>query len=505
MSSLEKAKLIEITADEKATEVPNTSIDVQFNPQSLKLTFQNALGKEITKGTKDRQYLGPTSATLAFDLQFDTSDEGTTDAPVSVRTRTSAIERFLQPKGEGKQKQRPPKARFVWHDLLFDGIIESLTLDIDLFASNGTPLRAKMSVSIKEQDAQYMFGKVGAGANSATGVRPPGIGGAGPGSIGASLGASIGVSLGGGFSVGASAGLSAGLTDSTSVALAGESAAEFATRAGLDPAAWRSVASGAGSTLSLTGGAEIDFNASASVSAGLGVSVGVEAGASASLEGAFGLDVRAAAPTPASVALGGGAASAGFALASAGGVNAAVESVSILRAADAAASTKAAFGAPSGNATAAAALGTTNGTATAGASLPLGGGPLRISPPPPEQARAPLARTGLPSITSQAAAPPAPAPPLADPRATSFGFGVPLRPRVGGAAEARRGALGGQTPLRPDDRASGTIDGAPDPSAAPWTYLPVHKPRAVADAAQRARHPRRPCGCLGPCGHGRAS
>lgn len=497
MSSLEKAKLMEVTADEQATEVSGTSVDVQFNPQSLKLTFQNALGTEVTKGAQDRQYLGKISATLAFDLQFDTSDEGTTDAPVSVRTRTGAVERFLQPKGEDKKKQRPPKARFVWHDLVFDGMIENLTVDIDLFASNGTPLRAKMSVSIREQDAKYMAGQAGAGANSGSGARAPGKGGSGPGSVGATIGASVGVSLG----AGASIGLSAGVTDSTSLALTGESAAEFATRAGLDPAAWRGVATGSGSTLSLAGGAEIDFNASASVSAGVGVTVGVEAGSAVSLEGAFGLDSRATPPTPAGLALGGGSASAGFALSSAGGVSAAVETVSILRAGAAAASTKAAFGTAVGSPIAAAALGTTNGTATAGGGAP-DGAPTRVSPAPPEQPRAPLVRTGLPSITSQSTAAPAPAPPVADPRATSFGFGVPLRPRVGGAAEARRGALGGQIPLRPGDQGSDSIETAPEPGAAPWTYLPRDKARPVADAAQRARRPIRPCGCLGPCGHG---
>ena len=38
---------------------------------------------------------------------------------------------------------------------IIDGIIESVSIDFDLFAANGTPLRAKMGVAIKEQDAKY--------------------------------------------------------------------------------------------------------------------------------------------------------------------------------------------------------------------------------------------------------------------------------------------------------------------------------------------------------------
>src|SRR6185436_10937976 len=110
MSALEKAKLMEV--DEKGVE--SNEISVQFNPQSLKLSLANKVESQDTRGQQTRQYLGKTSTTLAFELQFDTSDEGDTDAPVSVRTRTSALERFVLPKGEGKQKQKPPKARFVW-------------------------------------------------------------------------------------------------------------------------------------------------------------------------------------------------------------------------------------------------------------------------------------------------------------------------------------------------------------------------------------------------------
>src|SRR3954468_8984838 len=163
---MEKARLMEIDADESARTVPGTESAVQFNPASLKLALANKVETQETRGQQTRQYLGKTSTTLSFDLEFDTSDEGATDAPVSVRTRTSAVERFVLPKGSGKQKQKPPKARFIWQDLQIDGVIEDLAIDFTLFASDGTPLRAKMGVTMKEQDAKYQLGKLGPGANS---------------------------------------------------------------------------------------------------------------------------------------------------------------------------------------------------------------------------------------------------------------------------------------------------------------------------------------------------
>src|SRR5712692_1900576 len=125
-------------------------VEVQFNPASLKLDLANTID---TEGRQRRQYIGKSSSTLSFELHFDTADQGATDAPMSVRFLTATVEQFLAPQGDPrtKQKQTPARVQFHWADLIFRGIIESTSIDFDLFASNGTPLRAKMSVSIKEQ------------------------------------------------------------------------------------------------------------------------------------------------------------------------------------------------------------------------------------------------------------------------------------------------------------------------------------------------------------------
>jgi hypothetical protein len=461
MLTLKKATLEEITAGANPKPVKDTRLEVQFNPASLKLDLANRVEGGETRGRQSRQYLGKTSTTLAFDLHFDTSDRGTTDSPVSVRTLTGLVERFVLPKGQGNTKQAPPKARFHWDKLQIDGIIESVSIDFDLFAANGTPLRAKVGVSIKEQDAKYDLLALGSGANTAASATAPGVSGTGPGSTGG------------------------GSTDRTAEALAGESVADFAARMGLDPAAWRGIAAqlGASSSLSLQAGLSIDFNSSLSVGAGIGISAGVEAGAGVSLGAAFGLDTTKPAGGGASP---GAAASSGFALAAAGGVAAAIETVASVKADTAAAGARRSFGP----------------AVPAATNVP----PQSVTPKPamPAQPRAPLKQRGTsPALTVAARdeAPSAPAPPLADPRATSFGFGVPLRPRVGNAADLRASATAGRIPLRPRTRVTDVIV-AGDPTAAPWERLPAAPARTTADRAQRRRHPARPCGCSGRCHHG---
>ena len=74
MTALERATLQEISAGKDATPL-GEPIEVQFNPESLKLSLANKIEGGDTRGKQTRQYLGKTSTTLSFDLYFDTADQ----------------------------------------------------------------------------------------------------------------------------------------------------------------------------------------------------------------------------------------------------------------------------------------------------------------------------------------------------------------------------------------------------------------------------------------------
>jgi len=442
-------------------------LPVQFNPTSLRIQFTNNNEGTEARARQTQQHLGTSSATLSLDLVFDTADEGTSEVPRNVREKTQHVRKFLLP-AKGSKKP-PPKVRFQWGTFAFDGVMTGCTEEIDLFSATGVPLRAKCSISMKEQKPEFAALKSGAGVAQGENKKKPGESGAGPGT-------------GGG-----------GPTDASAPALAGESAADFAARMGLDPAAWRGLAAGLDATLSLEAGLEIDFDASLSLSAGIGLSAGIEAGVSASLEASFGLeaglDVSVSGSAGADLA-------AGFALSAAGGVTAAVESVQIAKSAAAAASARGAFGAaaptPAAPGAPAAPQSPVGATAAAGAS------PRPARTPQPRPA---LAAAGLPGAGAQAAAAAAPAPPRADPRTASFGFGVPLRPRAAGATEARQGTLHGGGVVGPRYAAGAPTTSAP--GVAPWHALPhAYAPRAAADRRQALLRPSAACRCGGRGRHG---
>ena len=380
MSDLKKATLFELNPDGSLKD-PNGT-EVQFNPATMRLQISNATEGGESRGRQVRQHLGKSSTTLTLDLIFDTADEGTTSAPRSVRDRTAIIEKYVLPASTGEAKEAPPQLRFQWGPFILNGVVDSINIDIDHFAGDGTPLRAKVGLSLKEQDSKYLFP---ATTNPQTppepGQPPAGQPGSGPGA-----------------------------STQSAAAIGGESAADFAARMGLDPSAWRGLDIGASASLSLDAGLEVGFSADLSVSAGLGVTVGFEAGVSASIEASVGLDVSASVGVSATASFG-ASVSAGIAVAAAGGVSAAIAQAGSASAAAAVNQTAQAFGQslPAGASSAVSAS-----AAAAVVSPP----PAQLGPPP--QSRTPLTQTGLPTPSQQAAAPSAP--PLPACRSQSYFF-----------------------------------------------------------------------------------
>ena len=452
MSQLEKATLQAISSDESAAPL-GEPIPVQFNPSSLRLQITNSVEGGESRGNQVRQYTGSSSTTLTLELIFDTADEGATDSPRSVREKTMQVEQFVYPREENGEKQAPPKLRFQWGDLILEGVVDSLNLEFDHFAANGVPLRAKANFSFKEQDRRYQFLESGPGANAGGKAPLPGQAALGAvGSIGLGLGAQVDLSIG------------------------GESAAEFATRMGLDPSAWRGLSfeGSIGGSLSLEAGLEVGFSASLNASAGLGVHLGAGAGAKPSVEGAFGLKPEAGVATVAQAGSGADLQQK-FTLAAAGGVGAAIESVKTAIAQTAESNAREAFGAPPSTAPAA---------------------PNRASMP--EQTRTALKTSGMPSPSQQLVAPAAPPPPAADARAASFGFGVPLRPTTGKGAAESAGSVRGSPALR-NGLGEGGVPLTNDPTVPGWVALPAaDASRRAAGKLQSKTRPLRPCGCAQP-------
>src|SRR5262245_32637022 len=163
MPDLAKAKLLAINGDANPQALPGaTPIDVQFNPATMRFQLQSTTDAGGSTAHQAVQHVGSGNLTVSFDLHFDTADEGETDAPKNVRLKTAEVAKFMLP-ASGSSKA-PPRVRFSWGTFVLDGVMQSYSEDVDLFSSQGVPLRAKVSVSIRGQNPKLAANKEGSGA-----------------------------------------------------------------------------------------------------------------------------------------------------------------------------------------------------------------------------------------------------------------------------------------------------------------------------------------------------
>ena len=492
MPQLEKAKLEPVRADRNNSSAGD-EVEVQFNPSSLRLTLTNQTEGGRSRGRQRRQHTGNSSTVLAMQLVFDSADETTGDESnpqaVSVRRKTAMVEQFVLPKEDGSET--PPLLKFSWNELVVVGIVERVNIEFDLFASDGTPLRAKVDLSIKEQDPQYQYLEAGAGARDNAAARTPGESSAAqPG--------------GGGEAAGGG-----GASDRSAAALDGESAPEFAARMGLDPSAWRGLDVDLSAGLSLAAGVEVGFSAGLGMSAGIGFSAGFQAGADLSMEASLGLEAKAGVSANVAANLS-AEASAGFALSAAGGVGAAIESAKIVKGQSASMAAKEAFTPPGGVSMAAStvasgASGTIASENTGGSAKSLLNAARQSAVVPSEpsessllkslrhsdEERAPMWKSGKKTHSERMAARSSPPSPGVDKRAVGFGYGAPLKPQIRTTRDSDRPKI-----CRPDSLAATQGVAGPeftrDPAVFPWVKLPARdESRQMADDAETSKqaHP----------------
>jgi hypothetical protein len=311
-------------------------VKVQFNPTSLRLQYQNSLdigGKTVQ--TQRRQSFSVQPATLSLDLEFDTAEEtaapGST-LPADVRGLTAEVRRFVEP--ETKKNQAPPVLRLSWGSFVFYGIVTQITEELDYFAADGTPLHAKLSISITEQNLKYEGNAIGPGARDDKAAFTPG--GARPARPLEETGAAPGRS-------------GTGRTEKVETAQDGESAQRLAARIGGDPAAWRSLMNGLQSPLGLPAGAPVQVGPELITDGSVGRAAGFAAGDSSSSAKGLAQALGLAPPVPsgpAPIGAPGALEAAGFALAQAGGIAWAVRTVAADATGQASVAARAAFAVP---------------------------------------------------------------------------------------------------------------------------------------------------------------
>jgi hypothetical protein len=157
---LAKAELHELDAKFSKTINEDKATKVQFNPDSLKVSFANQIvapsGSGDKNGPQTQQFVGAGTTKLAATLYFDVTSElpQGLDPVNDVRKLTQRVAYFITPVGQPQgqpTKFIPPAVRFLWGSFQFDGIMESMEETLELFSFEGRPLRASVAIAITQQ------------------------------------------------------------------------------------------------------------------------------------------------------------------------------------------------------------------------------------------------------------------------------------------------------------------------------------------------------------------
>ena len=175
--TLMKAELREITWDnQQRAQETGRNLPVQFNPETLKVSYANQSAGGDQRGGSTIQFVGQGTTKLTFDLWFDvTAPQPDGSSQTDVRKLTENVVKFIQPKPSDEDKFVPPGVRFLWGTFLFDGIMDSINETLDYFSEEGKPLRASLQIGLSKQAIQFEFGNQqspGLGSNATPGTRP---------------------------------------------------------------------------------------------------------------------------------------------------------------------------------------------------------------------------------------------------------------------------------------------------------------------------------------------
>lgn len=175
-----RAELRQLSSDFKEEINPERSVTVQFNPETLKVSYANSLMPPSNPPGKGdaaaAQFVGAGMSKLVVHLWFDiTSPLGGGEKGIDdVRRLTGKVAYFITPDRTGAKPERfvPRPVRFVWGSFQFDGIMDSIEETLELFSGDGRPLRSNLSIVISRHEIRaYEFARTGTQKARAVGRR----------------------------------------------------------------------------------------------------------------------------------------------------------------------------------------------------------------------------------------------------------------------------------------------------------------------------------------------
>ena len=137
--------LVPATLEILSPKVPDPRIPLRFNPSEYQLQKTNNFAEIGIPGLESPpiQFVRGAAEKLSLELLADTSD-------TLEDVREKYVNKLRNLMRLNADTHAPPIVAFTWDTQVFKGVLESLTITYVLFSPDGVPLRAKLSVTLKE-------------------------------------------------------------------------------------------------------------------------------------------------------------------------------------------------------------------------------------------------------------------------------------------------------------------------------------------------------------------
>lgn len=122
------------------------TIEVLFNPTEYSVEYSATYQETAPPGLSNPviQFVNGNSEVLSMDLLFDT---------YSSRVSGNVAEltkKFTELVSIDQELHAPPRVLFIWGTYEFKAVVESISQKFTMFVSDGTPVRATLSVTFKQ-------------------------------------------------------------------------------------------------------------------------------------------------------------------------------------------------------------------------------------------------------------------------------------------------------------------------------------------------------------------
>src|ERR1700719_553721 len=128
-----------------APKVDDPIIPLRFNPTEYQIQKANNFAEVAIPGLESPpiQFVRGSSEKLTMEVLVDTSD-------TLADVRVQYVNKLRNLLNLNRELHAPPVVRLAWDSEVFRGVLESLNITYVLFTPDGIPIRAKLSISLKE-------------------------------------------------------------------------------------------------------------------------------------------------------------------------------------------------------------------------------------------------------------------------------------------------------------------------------------------------------------------